>query len=675
MPFNLVRHVALFCLSLLLAGPVAAQKVLPPPIKFGTVTKDDFTAAAAPDSSVAEILCDFGQSRIVGATDGFELVFERTTRIRINRKAGYEWATVRVPLYHRDGTKEKLMQLKGMTYNLESGSGKLLKTPLRTEAVFSRKLSDLVDEYAFTLPDVREGSILEFTYTVRSGFLYNLQGWRFQQYVPVRWSEYRVILPSFFRYKEVSHTYWPFTLDESTTQPYTTAYNQTPPDSRGSSLNQGQSLSLSTVAVHRRWVLKNAPAFREEPYLTTPEDYLSRVDFELERIQFSPDRAPTFQAGTWPEIEKELLKDSDFGGFLSGRTPLTEAATALRTSHPAPAARAAAVRALVQQTVVSNGENRLYAHQSAKKLCELRRGSALEVNLLLIRTLRDAGLDAQPVLLSTRDNGQIQTDLPVLTQFNYVVAYIGKLPDGTELLLDATDASLPDNMLPEQCLNGQGRLLGPAGRWLPLVASQPHLQFTQATLQLDAAGALAGTIRNEYAGYAASPARSAGPALLTQWQKEHPDWTIKRQEQSATTPDQPLTLVLAAQLPGAEAPAQLLYVRPLQHLASGASPFQTEDRRYPVDLPTTRRLEYQVTLTLPTGYTATTLPADVVLSLPGNGGRFIYGITRPTPQTLVISSRLLLSKTRYLPAEYDALRSLYAQALAKMVEPVVVQKQ
>ncbi|AII51180.1 DUF3857 domain-containing protein [Hymenobacter sp. APR13] len=673
MLLRVVRRLALPGLALLLAGPISAQKLLPPPIKFGSVTKDDFTPTAAADSAAAEVMCDFGQSRIVGAQDGFELLFERTSRLRIHRKAGYSYATVQVPLYHRDGTQEKLMQLKGFTYNLEPGTGKLLKTPMRTEAVFSRKRSEYVDEYAFTLPDVREGSILEFTYTVRSGFLNNLQDWQFQQSIPVRWSEYRAVLPSFFRYKEVSHTYWPFAFDESTVQPYTTAYSQSPPDSHGKSVNQERSVSISTQAVHRRWVLKDAPAFRQEPFLTTPEDYLSRVDFELERIQFQPNTPPRYLAGTWPEIEQELLKNKNFGGYLDQSTPLTSAATALRTTHPDPAARAAAARALVQQVVGYTGENRLYAFETPKKVCERRHGSAAEVNLLLIRTLRDAGLEAQPLLLSTRDNGRVQTELPVLTQLNYPIAYVPGLPAGQQLL-DATDPTLPVDMLPEHCLNEQGRLLGPTGRWVPLVATQPHLQFTRATLQLDDAGALAGTIRQEYAGYAASPARRAGPDLLVKWQKDHPDWTVKRREETATAPGTPLVLALDAHLPAPEAAGRTLYVRPLQTLAPTASPFQTEDRRYPVDLPAPRRAEYQVTLTLPQGYTATTLPTDANLSLPGNGGRFIYSISQPTPQTLAISSRLLLTKTHYQPEEYAALRALYAQALAKMAEPIVVQK-
>jgi len=233
---SLTRVLWALALYVVLTRPLWAQKGPAPPLKFGTVTKADFANSVADSAAPAEILFDYGQSKIVGGQDGFELVFERTTRLRIHRSSGYEWATVRMPLYHRNSQQEKLQQLKGLTYNLVEGD-KIVKTPLRTEAIFSRKLTKYLDEYAFTLPDVREGSVLEFTYTVRSNFLFNLQDWQFQHSIPVRWSEYRVILPSFFRYKEISRSYLSFAINETTAQLYSTSYREAQRDSYGNALN------------------------------------------------------------------------------------------------------------------------------------------------------------------------------------------------------------------------------------------------------------------------------------------------------------------------------------------------------------------------------------------------------------------------------------------------------
>ncbi|GAB2775646.1 transglutaminase-like putative cysteine protease [Hymenobacter luteus] len=662
--------------SLLLLSLPAAAQAQELPLRFGKLDAKEaaeLLARPAPDSAAAEVLCNFGQSKIQGAQEGFELRFERTARLLIRRRPGYEHATVRVVLYHdpKDGRREQILQLKGFTYNL---AGKeLTKEPLRTEAVFSRKLNERLDEYAFTLPNVREGSILEFTYVIRSPFLFNLQDWQFQQEIPVRWSEYRVQIPGFFVYKELSHTYWPFAINETGSAPYTTAYREKVEDSFGGHAGlQERSYSISTQAITRRWVQKDVPAFQEEPFLTTETDYLSRVDFELERIQFDPNREPSYVIGTWAQIEKQLLEHEEFGQYLKRDSPLADGAAALRTI-PDPTARAVAARQLVLQAVGYSGTTSLYARNSPKKVLETRQGNAAEINLLLVRMLREAGLEAQPLLLSTRRHGRVQAELPVVSQFNYVAAHVA-LPGGKQLLLDATDATLPPELLPENCLNGQGRLLGPAGRWVSLAPATSHLRYTHARLTLDAKGGLQGTVRQEFAGYAAAENRQPLTELRQQWQKAHPDWQIDKAEATTSDLSRPVALSLNARLPGAEAPATTLYVRPVAQLGVPANPFQHPDRLYPVDLPTERRLEYMVELTLPEGYAATELPAGTTLNLPNNGGRFIFNVGQPTARTLTVTGRLHLTKTRYSAEEYQALRELYTRALAKLAEPIVLHR-
>ena len=407
--------------------------------------------------------------------------------------------------------------------------------------------------------------------------------------------------------------------------------------------------------------------------MTTERDYLSRVDFELERIQFDPQHNPQFAVGSWAEIEKELLEDERFGQYLKATTPLSTNAAALATL-PDLTARAHAVRQLVLQQVAYDGTPAYHAQpgRTARRTLDQRQGNAAEVNLLLVAALRAAGLPAQPLLLSTRSHGQVQTELPVLSQFNYVVAHV-TLPDKKELLLDATDASLPPTLLPETCLNKQGRLLGPDGRWVNLTDTAPHLLYTRAQLTATPQGELHGSIRQEYAGYAASAHRRPLPELRQQWQQAHPDWQISKAEVNAPDVVRPVVLDLTASLPGT--PAATLYLRPLQQLVLTTNPFQQAERLYPVDFATAQRLEYVVDVTLPAGYNVAELPANMQLVLPDGGGRFLFNITQPTPQTLTLVGRVHLLKTRYTAQEYHALRELYTKALAKFAEPIVLQQQ
>ena len=102
-------------------------------------------------------------------------------------------ATVEIPLYHRDGDQEKVTNLRGCTYNLVNGQ--VEKTRLETSATFVEKQTPTVNVQKFTLPNVREGAVIEYAYTLTSDFLFNFQDWTFQRDIPVRWSEYRVSIP------------------------------------------------------------------------------------------------------------------------------------------------------------------------------------------------------------------------------------------------------------------------------------------------------------------------------------------------------------------------------------------------------------------------------------------------------------------------------------------------
>jgi hypothetical protein len=336
--------VTLYRRLLLLAGLLAATTGLyaqDAPIQFGKVQAKDFLTTAT-DTSAAVILCDFGRSRVEGGKDGFQVNFVRTTRIQILRKAGYEWATVDVPLYRNEENEERLHDLKGYTYNLVNGQ--LVKEKLASEAIFKEKIDENHLRCRFTLPNVREGSIVEFTYAISSPFLFNLQDWQFQHEIPARWSEYQTIIPGYFRYKQLTRGYLRASQHEEKIVPYSTRLTW-----RDGGIGPAQDMAIAVQAISERWVMQNVPAFQAEPYLTTAHDYLSSLSFELNTIQY-PDQPERDVTGTWEKINTDLSLHERFGGLLS-RGPLASEARLLTQQFPDTLQRAKAVLALVQRTV------------------------------------------------------------------------------------------------------------------------------------------------------------------------------------------------------------------------------------------------------------------------------------------------------------------------------------
>ncbi|WP_400192054.1 hypothetical protein [Hymenobacter sp. B81] len=678
------------CLLALLLASVATAHAQEAPIKFGKVEPRDFDATAykGADAAPAVVLCDYGRLRIEGAHDGFKVVLERITRVLIVNKDGYEHATVHVPLYRREGKEELLTQLRGATYNLVNGQ--VEKHKMEDESVFHEQIDARHARRRFTLPRVREGSIIEYSYVVKSGFLYSLPTWNFQHDIPVVWSECRAELPAFFVYKEFSRGYHPYAVQTHAVVPYTTLYRASEEAGMGLSSNNTVMQRLSTSALGGRWVMQDVPAFRPEPYMTTERDYRAALDFELHLTQFDPTR-PRPVTSTWEKIAAQLLKQEDFGGLLkredfagafSNQSPLTAEAQALAKHHPNPAERAAAVRALVQQNLRYTGEESLFARTPLLgKLVQLRQGNAAEVNLLLVHTLRDAGLEAHPVLVSTRDHGRIQTEVPLVNQFNYVVAHVALHDQPAGLLLDATEPLAAPGTLPLRCLNGQGRLIAPGGgRWLPLTPSQKHLRLTNARLSLGEQGELRGTVNVEYNGYAGLAERgrlaeNGEKAYLTRLLQQHPDWQLTRSAvQRADELTKPLLVALDLTVPPAQAAPTTLYLPLMQLFTDAQNPFQSDARSYPVDFGAAHEYVTTVQLTLPPRYRISELPGQLLLDLPGGQGRYSYEATQQG-NVLQLVSRLQLRKTEYKPSEYPALRELFIRAQAKHAEPLVLQRQ
>ncbi|MBO0357418.1 DUF3857 domain-containing protein [Hymenobacter sp. BT186] len=675
MVLSVIRRwqVLLFCL--LLAGPLAAQKAPVMPIRFGSVVPADFAnAPAATDTTTAaaEYLCDFGTTKIIGAKDHFQVVFERTARLRINRKAGYEYATVRVPLYFKDGSAERFTNLKGFTYNFQDS--KIAQVKLNPDPVFREKVDKNHVQVSFTMPNVREGSIVEFSYTITSDFIFNLQEWRFEHSIPVRWSEYRVAIPQFYRYKTVTRGYRPFAVQESTTIPYSTAYNM----SSENHMAPSQDALLTGVALQLRWVMKEVPAFRSEPFMTTPYDYVRSVHFELAGSDFTGNNYHDL-SGKWETLWKALQQDEEFGKALTASAPLAAQAKALQLKYPVPAARAAAVLALVQRSVRYNGQQRVYASQSLRHTFEKHSGNSADVNLLLVQTLREAGLPATPLLLSTRDHGQVQTSMPVITQFNYVVAHL-TLPDKPAVFLDATEPQLPMGYLPERCLNGEGCLANADGTWLPLKPTASHLELRTARLQLTPKGQLEGTAKLEYSGYAAVKAsrqirESSSGEYLGRVRNRWLDWQPTNMKLLADdSTHNSVAVELGISLSADNPDAALFYLPLLKVLANTSHPFQSEQRVFPVDLGMPHDYTDLVTLTLPANFKVE-VPANVALALPNGGGRFLYQASQPTPETVQITTRLQLYKPIYSPDEYASLREFHQRAVAKYAEMLVVRRQ
>ena len=140
----------------------------------------------------------------------------------------------------------------------------------------------------------------------------------------------------------------------------------------------------------------------------------------------------------------------------------------------------------------------LVSADGLSKAIDAHAGSDADINLSLVNALNAAGLNAEAVLLSTRDNGAINTLYPVINDFDYVVAKVNI--GERSYLLDATDPLLPFGMLPFKCLNDKGRVfsLDKPSYWIDLNLPQKEKNTYAFDLTLQSNGKLTGTLTHYF---------------------------------------------------------------------------------------------------------------------------------------------------------------------------------
>jgi hypothetical protein len=638
--------ITLLCFSFLLAF---AQKS---PIKFGEIPMDDMkmTVYEKDSSANAVILVDYGIAYITVNSSGALLNFERHTRIKILKKEGLDFANSSVLMYHNGSSEERLMSLKAATYNLEGGVIK--ESKMSKDGIFKEKYNRYYNQQKFTLPNVKEGSVIEYTYKKTSEFFTRFPNWQFQRSIPTRWSEYWAMIPDVFIYEKYMQGYVLASNYETKRMNY-----------------------FDTDVLGQHWVIENVPSFKEEPYMTNQEDYISKINFALSHIQHIGYVEEIM--GSWKKLNDNLLENEDFGKVISKSGFLKELTEQITVGISEPLKKIEVISNYVKQNIEWDGDQDFFAG-SLKKIMERKNGTSGDINLIFASMLHRAGLDVDMVLLSTRDHGFVRQAYPMTSQFNYVICAV-KL-EGKTLLLDATEKYLPYDVLPNRCLNGQGLVISKTNHgWIDLVTKAKARTVVSVDVSLKADGELQGRIQYTRDGYDAQSMRNSfnkkGEKEYVKGFSEGKQWQIERSEfQDVSDLGKTIKEIHEVHLTEhTSAAREAIYINPFVTAQISENPFKSDKREYPVDFGSPLDKTYMIKISLPENYVVEELPKNKIIGLPGNTGKYLYNASQ-TGNIVSITSIFQINKSIIQQQEYANLREFYNQVVAKQAEQIVVKK-
>lgn len=643
------------------------------PVKFGKISPDDFkTKAYSLDSNAAAVvIADIGSSQIVGNSKGwFSLEFRHFKRVHILKQSGYDIANIEIPLYTNGQQEEELQNLRAYTYNLENGKVVEAKLDVKN-SVFKDKISKNLVVKKFTFPAIKEGSVIEFDYTVLSDFLFNLQPWEFQGGYPRLWSEYNVTIPEFFYYVFLSQgLQYNFKKEQQSRQdPFRVS------DSRGAGASEYYNFTAGVT--EHRFVMKNIPALKEENFTSAIKNYLAKIEFQL--AEYRQPLTPRNIMGNWVDVCKDLLKDEDFGLQLSRDNGwLSDDITTATNGSKTNLEKAKAIYIYLQKNMTCTDHSRKYAEQSLKNVLKDKKGNVAEINLLLVAMLRKAGLTADPVMLSTKSNGFALSVYPIMDRFNYVVCRA--VIDDHTYYLDASHPRLGFGRLSWECYNGDGRIINETAYAVSFHSdSLAERKLTSLILFNDEKGTITGAMQQTPGYYESYSIRERvkekGMDELFKGIKRDFGSEVEISNQkidSLDKLDESIQLIYDVKLNVDK--EDILYLNPMFGEGYKENPFKSAERSYPVEMPYTTDETYVFRMDVPEGYQVDELPKSIRVNFDEEGKSYFEYIIAEGNGTVSLRSRVKLVRSYFVPDEYEILREFFALIVNKHNEQIVFKK-
>lgn len=647
-------------------------------MKFGKPTKEEMEMTEyAPDPNAeAVVLCRLTDVEYAVQNSGFLTDYKEKCRIKVLKASGSRLAKVVIPYqlavsannnigglktngkslpqpggssnsyFEGEGVSmtedilavegdEDVESIKATAFNLEGN--KIVKTSLKKSDIVKKKIDAHNCQIEFTIPAVKEGTVIEYEYTIHSQLFWQLRDWYAQREIPVVYAKLDMNIPS----------YLIFNIEDHGIQRLT--YTCT----AGSMMFKLESDPLAkqskVMTNHYVYVGRDLMAVSKDDYVWNTQDYCAGITAELQKYRL-PGTAQMDYARTWEQIDEMILTSDDLGIRLHERSPLARELKEAKIEEIADQRqRAEAVFNLVMSKVTWNGEYRISPASTSETL-KNQGGSNADINLLLIQSLHDVGLTAAPVMLRTRDQGVLPYNFPALRKLSTFI--VGVVMPGANVYMDASSKNGYLNVLAEPLLVERARLVQKKGKsaWINLQRISKSQKSTIINAQLTTDGKLIGTQTTRYEGLAAMNYRNAKDiAAFAPDATEETTFTRQGQVDGNTIKICPFPTIIAD------------------------NPFTATSRKLPVEFRSMGTHRVVVNITLPEGYIVDGEQRNTTIITQDKGleGRIL---TTTGDGKIQLSCQFSIKKVLHSDKNYGELHDIFDAVMKYTNEELVIKK-
>ncbi|WP_027076658.1 DUF3857 domain-containing protein [Maribacter antarcticus] len=630
-------------------------------IEFGKISQGEIEMKSYEKDKEAKavILYDKGKSLFFDSDNGYDIRFTRHKRIKIFDKSESKYAEVSIPYYVDGyGKTEIVKSIEATTYN--TIDGKLTQKRLDPSKVYEERVNERWYNKKFVFPDVQDGAILEYRYVLETPFHFNLPDWTFQDKIPTAYSEYQVSMIPFYEYVFLIQGISRFDYQNSVI----TRQKRT----------WGFSNPIKFQDYVHTYVLKDVSAFKDESYISSINDYIIKMDFQLSKF-LSPTGGTSDIISTWPDLNESLLKHGKFGKYLKNSSKIAKKVLSeeLNIGNENNRAKAKQIIEYVKSSFEWNGHFGKYASQSAKDFFNKKSGNDADINLFMISLLNEAGIKAEPLILSTRVHGKIPNNYPFDHFTNYIIALVN---NDSPFLADGTEDLLSYNKLPIRCNNGKGLIVEKANtsRWISLDNTIFSIEKNTVRMRLDTISmnviAQVSIQNTEYKSYSVRK-RFGNDSLKI---KKYYSDRIGDIRESKTVGYDRIELPYSMHFKTNYETEKLgdnVVIKPFLNLPLSTNNLTQKKRTYPVDFIYPWEDVFETTFEIPSNFSITDIPEGYKLANDLAEINLNYSLDN---NILIVKGNYKFKKSTYVASEYSRIKYYLDQIVREFNKPIVLEK-
>lgn len=628
--------------------------------EFGKITNHEFelTEYEADKQAEAIVIYDIGKSKFVYTSGTFEIAFTRRKKVKIFSEAGLDQGEIEIYYYRNNQIWEDITNLVAFTYNMENGEKR--KVALNPEHVYDEKVNESWYMKKFAMPDVKPGSIIEFKYKLTTQANFNLPDWYYQTSIPTLYSEYEVHMVPFYEYV--------FLLQGASKF-----------DFQSSDVAGGLDRIVGPVhfkdMIHK-YVMKNVPAFRDEEFITSAEDYLVKIDFQ--KSAFTDVYGARYEImTTWPKLCNDYLKHPNFGKYINSSSKVSKKYFNYSSIEGmSEEEKFNTILDFIKTNFNWNSYTTTISSNSASKFAVEKQGKSADLNLFLCGMLREAGMNAKPVLISTRSHGKVRTDYPFEHFFNDVIVMVSI--DGMSVLADATDTYCPNYLIPIRCLNDKGLVVEKdSEQWIDLTSDkQSVVRHSFKSRLTENADSMITELRTSTTNYEAIQQRKRYQNNYDNLEDDLTDRNFTLLDsikvENYYQKEEPFNYSVRARIQ-TEKIADKIYIAPFFNFPVSINPFKESGRTYPIDMTFPSAKLFAAQIEVPAGYKIEQKPIDA--SMKGKLVELEYNISQLSENEILVVGSYKFNRAVYNAEDYGKLKFYYNQIIKKFNEKIVLVKE